>query len=107
MKRRDLVTIAVTGDYGKPRPALIVQADAFDPHPSVTVLPLTSETHDTPLFRVTVQPGKNTGLRKISQVMVDKTTTVLRAKVGQRIGRVDSVTLRAVDQAMKGFLDLS
>ena len=107
MKRGDLVTIAVTGDYGKPRPALIVQADAFDPHPSVTVLPLTSEIHDTPLFRVTVQPGKNTGLRKISQVMVDKTTTVLRAKVGQWIGRVDSVTLRAVDQAMKGFLDLS
>ncbi len=106
MKRGDLVTIAVSGDYGKPRPALIVQADAFDLHPSVTVLPLTSECHDAPLFRVTVQPEKNTGLRKISQVMVDKTTTVPRVKVGQRIGRVDAVTLRAVDDAMKEFLDL-
>ena len=106
MRRGDLVTIAVSGEYGKPRPALIVQADAFDLHPSVTLVPLTSELHDAPLFRVTVQPGKNTGLRKISQVMVDKTTTVPRAKVGQRIGRVDGVTLRAVDQAMRGFLDL-
>ena len=58
MKRGDLVTIAVSGEYGKPRPALIVQADAFDLHPSVTLLPLTSEMHDAPLFRVTIQPGK-------------------------------------------------
>ena len=106
MKRGDLVTIAVSGEYGKPRPALIVQADAFDLHPSVTLLPLTSEVHDAPLFRVTVQPGKSTGLRKISQVMVDKTTTVPRAKVGRRIGRVDAATLRAVADAMRGFLDL-
>ena len=106
MKRGDLVTIAVSGEYGKPRPALIVQADAFDLHPSVTLLPLTSEMHDAPLFRVTIQPGKSTGLRKISQVMVDKTTTVPRAKVGQRIGRVDAETLRAVDGAMRGFLNL-
>ena len=106
MKRGDLVTIAVSGEYGKPRPALIVQADAFDLHPSVTLLPLTSELYEAPLFRVTIEPGKTTGLRKVSQVMVDKTATVPRAKVGQRIGRVDSATLRAVDDAMKGFLDL-
>ena len=106
MKRGDLVTIAVSGEYGKPRPALIVQADVFDLHPSVTLLPLTSELHDAPLFRVTVQPGKSSGLRNISQVMVDKTTTVPRAKVGQRIGRVDAVTLREVDSAMRGFLGL-
>ncbi len=100
------MTVAMSGDYGKPRPALIVQADAFDLHPSVTLLPLTSEMHDTPLFRVTVQPGNCTGLRKVSQVMVDKTTTVPRTQVGQRIGRVDVATLRAIDDAMKGFLDL-
>jgi mRNA interferase MazF len=106
VKRGDLVTVAVSGDYGKPRPAVIVQSDAFDFHPSVTLLPLTSETYDAPLFRVTVQPGKDTGLRKVSQVMVDKITTVARAKVGQRMGRVDAATLRAIDDAMKGFLHL-
>jgi mRNA interferase MazF len=53
-----------------------------------------------------VQPGNGTGLRKVSQVMVDKTTTVPRGKVRQRIGRLDEFTLRAIDDAMKGFLDL-
>ena len=61
MTRGDLVTVVTSGDYGKPRPALIVQADAYAEHPSITVLPLTSELHDVPLLRVTVEPGKDTG----------------------------------------------
>jgi mRNA interferase MazF len=106
MKRGDLVTVAVSGDYGKPRPALIVQVDAFDAHPSVVVLPLTSELHDTPLFRVSVGTGSRTGLRKFSQIMVDKATAVPRGKLGSRIGRVDGPTLRAVDEALRVFLGL-
>ena len=101
-----MVTIAVSGDYGKPRPALIVQADAFDLHPSVIVLPLTSEIHDAPLFRVSVGAGKDTGLRSPSQVMVDKATTVPRAKIGPRMGRVNSATMQAVNEALRGFLGL-
>jgi mRNA interferase MazF len=106
MKRGELVTIAVSGDYGKPRPALVVQADAFDLHPSVTVLPLTTEIHPTPLFRIPVQPGEETGLRKASQVMVDKITTVPRAKIGQCIGHVDAALMRTIDQALRGFLGI-
>jgi mRNA interferase MazF len=106
MKRGDLVTVAVSGDYGKPRPALVVQSDAFDAHPSVVVLPLTSELNDTPLFRVGVVAGKQTGLRKASQIMVDKATAVPRGKLGPRMGRVDGATLRAVDDALRGFLGL-
>ena len=106
MKRGDLVTIAVSDNTGKPRPALILQADAFDEHPSVTVLPLTSEIRPTPLFRVTVQPGKETGLRRVSQVMVDKITTVPRGKIRGKMGRVDAATMQAVRQALVGFLGL-
>jgi len=106
MKRGDLVTVAVSGDYGKPRPALVVQADAFDLHPSVIVLPLTSELYDAPLFRVAVGVSKETGLRAASQIMVDKATTVPRGKVGLRIGRVNAITMLAVDDALRGFLDL-
>ncbi|MGO9937025.1 MAG: type II toxin-antitoxin system PemK/MazF family toxin [Terracidiphilus sp.] len=106
MKRGDVVTIAVSGDYGKPRPALVVQAEAFDLLPSVTVLPLTSELHDVPLFRITVNAGKSTGLTKRSQVMVDKATTVPRSKIGPRIGRVDEGTMNAIDRALRGFLGL-
>ena len=106
MRRGDLVIIAVSGDYGKPRPALIVQSDAFDAHPSVTVLPLTTEIHQAPLFRVTIPAGANTGLRKSSQVMVDKMTTVPRAKIGPCMGRADSSTMQAVSRALAGFLGL-
>jgi len=106
MKRGDLVTVAVSGDYGKPRPALVVQADAFEAHPSVVVLPLTSELHDTQLFRIAVRAGNQTGLRIPSQIMVDKATAVPRGKLGTRIGRVDRGTLLAVDEALRGFLGL-
>jgi len=85
---------------------LVVQADAFDRHPSVIVLPLTSEIHDTPLFRVTVAAGESTGLRTTSQIMVDKATAVPRVKLGRRMGQVDSATMQAVDEALRGFLGL-
>ncbi len=106
MKRGDVVTVAVSGDYGKPRPALVVQADAFALHPSVIVLPLTSELHDAPLFRVTVNANRETGLRCTSQIMVDKATTVPRGKIGPRIGSVNSNVMQAVSEALRGFLDL-
>lgn len=104
MKRGDLVTIAVSGDYGKPRPALVVQADAFDLHQSVTVLPLTSEIHEAPLFRITIEPGKATGLSKLSQVMIDKATTVPRAKIGARMGGLERETMITIDRALRQFL---
>lgn len=106
MKRGDLVTIAVGGDYGKPRPALIVQADEFEAIPSVTVLRLTSEVHDEPLVRITVQPTPLNGLRVPSQVCVDKAVTVPRARIGPPIGQLDATTLQAVDAALAHFLGL-
>jgi mRNA interferase MazF len=106
MNRGDLVMIAVSGDYGKPRPALVTQNDAFELHPSVVVLPLTSELHDAPLFRVSVPPGDVTGLRVPSQIMVDKPTTVPRTKIGPRIGVIDEPTIKKVEEALRGFLDL-
>lgn len=106
MSRGDLVTIAVGGDYGKPRPALIVQADEFEAIPSVTVLRLTSEVHDEPLLRITVQPSPHNGLRVPSQVCVDKAVTVPRSRVGRRIGQLEATTLQAVDAALARFLGL-
>lgn len=104
LKRGDLITVVTSGDYGKPRPALIVQADAYAPHPSITVLPLTSELHDLPLLRITIEPTRETGLRVRSQVMVDKATTIPRAKAGDRIGCLDRAALAAVGRALGAFL---
>ena len=80
MRRRDLVTVSLPGGYGKPRPSLVIQSDLFNEHPSLTVLPLTSELR-TALFRIDVMPDADNGLRLPSQVMVDKAMTVLRSNV--------------------------
>jgi mRNA interferase MazF len=107
VRRGDIVTLVVPGDYGKPRPALIVQADEFAKLPSVTVLPLTSELFEASLLRVTVQPQETTGLRKLSQIMIDKLYTIPRSKVGNEIGRVNTATMATVDRAMTAFLGLA
>ena len=106
MKRGDLVAVAVSGDYGKPRPALVVQAAAFDALPSVTVLLLTSHLRDVSRTRLTVQPDAANNLRVVSQIMIDRAVTVSRAKVGKVIGSVDAATMQAVNRALAAFLGL-
>ena len=106
VRRGDLVTIALPGDYGKPRPALVVQSDAFNHLNSATVLRLTTEVHDFPLFRITIEPTTQNGLARPSQVMVDKTATVPKAKIGQRIGRLEADKMRAINVALARFLGL-
>ena len=104
MKRGDVVTIALQGDYGKPRPAVVIQSDLFDAHPSVTILPLTSELREAPLFRIEIKPSKSNGLRKLSQVMVDKAQTVARDKVSEAIGRLDETEMLSVSRMLAVFL---
>lgn len=104
MRRGDLVTIVLQGAYGKPRPALIIQSDLFSEHPSVTIIPITSELRDTPLFRVPVRYGESTGLRKPSEVMVDKVQTIPREKIGAVFGRIAEEDMLAVNRALAVFL---
>lgn len=105
--RGDFVTIAMQGDFGKPRPALVIQADQFAEHATVTVLPVTSTLVAAPLFRVAVQPGPENGLKRPSQVMVDKAVTVKREKVGQTFGRIDADVLVEVERCLAVFLGIA
>lgn len=104
MRRGDLVTVALQGDLGKPRPALVIQSDLFDMHPSITVLPVTSELCAAPLFRIAVNSNELNGLSKPSQVMVDKPQSIAREKIGAVIGRLDDETMLAVNRALAVFL---
>lgn len=107
MMRGDLVTIAMQGDFDKPRPALVIQASQFSEHTSVTVLPITSTMVAAPLLRVTVQPGAENGLEAPSQIMVDKAMTVKRNKVGAAFGHVDADTLVQVERCLAVFLGIA
>lgn len=104
MRRGDLVTVALQGDLGKPRPALVIQSDLFDMHPSVTILPVTSELRAAPLFRIAIYPNELNGLSKSSQVMVDKPQSISREKIGAVIGHLDDETMLAVNRALAVFL---
>ena len=105
--RGDLVTIAMQGDYGKPRPALVIQADLFSEHASLTVLPVTSTLVEAPLLRINVQPSAGNGLRKPSQVMVDKAITVKRDKVGPVFGHIEAEALVEVERCLAVFLGIA
>jgi mRNA interferase MazF len=104
MKRGDLVTVALQGAYGKPRPAVVIQSDLFDAHPSIAVLPVTSELRDAPLSRIRVEPSAGTGLRQASDVMVDKPQSVPLDKVGEPIGQLTDDTMLRVNRALALFL---
>jgi mRNA interferase MazF len=107
MKRGDLVTIALQGDLGKPRPALIVQSELFAEHPSVVILPVTSELRDTPLFRISIEPNAENGLKVPSQIMIDKPQSVPAEKIGPSFGQVAQGTLVEVNRALAVFLGIA
>jgi mRNA interferase MazF len=107
MKRGDLVSIAVQGDFGKLRPALVIQSDGFDRHATVTVLPVSSTLVDAPLFRIAVQPTPGNGLQKLSQVMVDKAMTVKRDKIGAAFGSLDSIHMLEIERCLAVFLGIA
>jgi mRNA interferase MazF len=108
MKRGSIVVVAARGAYtGKPRPALVVQSDLFNPtHASVTICPVTSDCVDAPLFRLTLPAGPRTGLKSVSQVMVDKIVSVPRSAIREEIGECDDRELAVVEDGLRRWLEL-
>ncbi len=95
------------GDFGKPRPALVIQSDLFQHTGTVTVLLVSGTLADAPLIRPTVTPTPENGLRKVSQVMVDKAMSVKRERLGPPFGRLDDETLLAVTRSLAVFLGVA
>jgi mRNA interferase MazF len=108
VKRGDVWTVAGGPDYvGKPRPAVIIQDDAFGDTASVTLCGLTTTMVPAFLARVTIEPSALNGLRVPSHIMADKVTTVARAKLGRRVGRLSDADMTRVDRALLIFLGLA
>ena len=108
MRRGDIWTIAGGKDYaGKPRPAVIVQDDSFDGTDSITVCAFTTDETEAPLFRLPVEPNERNGLRSPCRLMVDKITTIPKAKIGAHVGRLDDQDILRLNQAILVFLGLA
>jgi mRNA interferase MazF len=108
MRRGEIWTVAGGKEYaGKPRPVVIVQDDRFDATSSITICAFTTDPTDAPLFRLLVEPNASNGLRAPCRLMVDKITTVAKAKVGSRIGRLDDEDVLRLNRAIVVFLGLA
>lgn len=108
MRRGDVVIVAATGGYGKPRPAVIVQTDAFpDTHTSVVICQMTSDLIDAADFRVSIAPNPDNGLRLPSQIMADKPVTVWRDRIGKRIGRLAAADVAPLNAAIAFVMGLA
>jgi len=101
------VTIALSGDFGKPRPALVIQADQFDATGTVTVLLVTGTLVDAPLIRATVEATPANELTKRSQIMVDKAMSVRRNRIGATFGHLEAEAMLAVTRALAVFLAIA
>ncbi|MCX7123421.1 MAG: type II toxin-antitoxin system PemK/MazF family toxin [Gammaproteobacteria bacterium] len=108
MQQFDIVICALSGDYGKPRPALIVQNSAFNAaHASIVICPITSHVEKEIVFRPTLLPDAQNGLEKISQIMIDKITTVKKEKLGQKLGVIALHKQEEVLNALRLWLNIS
>ena len=108
MRRGDVVVVAAAGDYGKPRPAVVVQTDALpDSHASVIICQMTSELADAPDFRITIAAMPENGLRETSQVMADKPVTVRRERIGTIIGRLNAAEMARLNTAIALVMGLA
>lgn len=107
MRRGELVTVALQGDYGKPRPALVIQSDRFPDTATMTVLLVTSTLVDAPLIRLTVEPSPDNGLHTTSQIMIDKVMTVRTDKLGEVFGQLDDTGMLEVNRALALFLGVA
>jgi mRNA interferase MazF len=107
MKRGEFVTIALPGDFGKPRPALVIQSDLFDETSTVTLLLLTTSIVDLPTLRVIVDPDASNGLSVRSQIQIDKVFTAMRAKVGVTFGRIRADLLAEVERRLALFMGIA
>lgn len=108
MRRGEIWTVAAGSGYaGKPRPVVIVQDDRFDATASVTVCVFTTDPTEAPLFRLRIAPDGVNGLREPSSLMVDKVTTVPRAKLGRRVGRLGDEDMVRLGRAVVVFFGLA
>ncbi|MFM9940211.1 MAG: type II toxin-antitoxin system PemK/MazF family toxin [Hyphomicrobiaceae bacterium] len=108
MNRGDVVTVALQGDFGKPRPAVIIQSDAFNAsHATISILPITSTIVSAPLFRITVEPSAANGLRSVSQVMTDKIVSVRHERLGVKIGVLDREVMSRIGRSLALWLELA
>jgi len=108
VKRGEVWTVSGGASYaGKPRPAVIVQEDRFEGTDSITLCVFATDPTDAPLLRMLIEPTDRNGLKSASRLMADKITTVPKARLGKRIGKLGDEDVVRMNRALTVFLGLA
>jgi mRNA interferase MazF len=108
LTRGHVVTVALQGAHGKPRPAVVVQRRETLTHTMIVVCPITSELRTTaPLVRVTLDPSPRSGLRAVSQVMIDRVISAPAAKLGTPIGHLSDEVMAEITRRLAFWLGIA
>lgn len=107
MKRGDIVIVSMPGDYGKSRPAVIIQSDQIEETDSILICLMTSDVRATSHYRLPIEPMPDNGLREATDIMVDKIMSIRRAKCSPPIGRLDVDEIAALDEMLAFVIGLA
>ena len=107
MRRGDLVTVALPGDFGKPRPAIVVQSDSLPHTDSILICLTTSTLRDLPLYRLALRPAESNGLRLPTEIMIDKVMAARRDKIGSVIGHLADAEMVVLNRMLAFTLGLA
>jgi mRNA interferase MazF len=105
--RGDLYIAAMQGDYGKPRPVLIIQSDNTTSLDSRIVCPLTTFDEPVAFLRPSIEPAPDNGLQQLSYVMIEKVLTVPMHRFRDRIGQVDAEMMATIGVRLSILLGLA
>jgi mRNA interferase MazF len=106
LKRGDLITAVLPGNYGKPRPCVVVQSNRLTALDSVVLCPLTSDLETSGPTRLPIDATTATGLKVNSLVMADKVTAVPRSRCRDHVGFVDAFLMQEIDARLGLVLGL-
>lgn len=108
MNRGDIVIVVAQGDYGKPRPGIVVQADELEQETSsVLICPISSDIRPMRYLRPIVDPTERNGLEVRSQIMTDKINALPRERMRRVIGSLDRSTMMQLNGALMTILGLA
>jgi len=106
VRRGDVIVVAAAGEFGKPRPAVVIQANLSMVNETITFLPITSDLERVPLYRIPIEPTQENGLRRSSEIMADRIQTSTLSRIGGIVGHIDRKTMRRVESALMVHLGL-
>lgn len=85
---------------------LYKKTDFIGSRDALVVCPLTSNIINQSIIRPTIYSDRETGIKKESQIMVDKICSINKKRVKSVIGRINQAQINRLNDALELWLDI-